>query len=155
MVFATGILLVGCITHERIRFFFRARASPSSSSSSSPPIVGTELEEVAASSALARASYDVQASSSSSSSGVVIGPRIDARGRPCGCATCTPPPPLSLLPQLPPPASADHIYVDMAGGDARAPFYVNMGGSDVAAPSSFTAPDAAVDPVVNDDCDVV
>ena len=139
MVFAAGILLVGLMTHERIRL--RPRAS-SSSSSSLPPVVGDNLEEVVALSL---------SSSSSSSGGAVVVARLDAQGRPCRCVTCTPPPPLS-----PNPASADDVYVDMTGGDVPAPFYVDMGGGDVAAPSSFAVSDAAVDPVVvADDSDIV
>ena len=137
MVFAVGILLVGLMTHERIRLWPRASSS-SSSSSPSPPVISGELKEVVAS------------SSSSSSSGVVVGPRLDARGRPCGCVTCTPPLP------LPPPAFADDdVYVDMGGEDVWSP-YVKMGGGDAAAPSSFAVSDAAVDPVVvADDTDIV
>ena len=151
MVFATGIFLVGCMTHERIRRRFSMRSS--SLSSSSLPLDDLGPEEVLVSAAVGAAPcssppsfYDAQASSLSSSSGavVLIGPRIDARGRLCKCVTCTPPPPPSPLP--PPPLlashdSADHVYVNMAGGDVP--------------PSSFVARDVAADPVnIDDDVDV-
>ena len=157
MVMATGIFLVGCFTHERIRRFFRP-ASPSSSSFAvdlgPEEVVLSAAAGAASSTASSSPSYDRRASLSSSLSAAVVvpGPRLDARGRPCMCATCAPPPPPPPPPPLPctcgicarlpaaaPYTSAEHIYVNMLGNDPAPP------------DTSFVG---AVNPVVDDD-DVV